>query len=742
MKERKVIAANNCYDKYYNSFLKTNKNSKEFFKNHIEYITIENEEQNLNNYFFEYLIERQKTMESILKLKNLDNQNIDGFYNFFRKDIFLEIFKKLKEKWPGLFVEVFTYSNENNEDYNESFINNNFNKNYILEINWGGVIPLTNIPDFFNDKINKNEKFMICRVGNVEVDVLKQYKNNKIQLIEKFNEFNKILCSHLSDKIFEIKDNYLKKYDFIELINKSNISYDLLRLSTNAGFYITEQEKEFNILESWINEYLKAYRNCDGFFRCDGMLKYQELINEEFKPSYTIRIEQDIYNLMHNKNVLVISPFAKQINTQIETGNISKLFKKNILIQSTSQSTSPIKDNKEYEIFVNCNIKTIETPITIFGNPVDKSWKDTFDKTCSKIKEYCEHNKIDIVIASCGCYSMPICNYVYEKLNISSLCFGNAIHQLFGLMQNDFYAFDKDIINEEYWIKIDSSVIRNERLMNNMKKIDISGGKYVKNEYNFKCIITGENCLISDNEVLISREGMQRNGCTSRLRAMIYLLSKELFGKPTLLNDFPENKNIKGIGMSDAPEYAIPLSKKLGYINTYYEKEPYLDIYKLTKEQINTYDFILTTDVFEHIPPYPGLDIAFKNLYDLLKPNGFVIFGVPYSLDEKTIEHFPNLYNYHFTKEDYIVLHNTTIEGKYERFENLCFHGGPGDISQNKGNGSTLEMRVFCKKDIEEKFYKAGFKEIEYLNIEDPIVKSYGIYWEGPWSLCMIVRKR
>ena len=74
-------------------------------------------------------------------------------------------------------------------------------------------------------------------------------------------------------------------------------------------------------------------------------------------------------------------------------------------------------------------------------------------------------------------------------------------------------------------------------------------------------------------------------------------------------------------------------------------------------------------------------------------------------------------------------------------FENLCFHGGPGDITQNKGNGSTLEMRLFCKKDIEKKFYAAGFREIEFLDIVDPVVKNYGIYWEGPWSLCMIVRK-
>ena len=76
---------------------------------------------------------------------------------------------------------------------------------------------------------------------------------------------------------------------------------------------------------------------------------------------------------------------------------------------------------------------------------------------------------------------MPICNYVYSKLNISSLCYGNAVHQLFGILQNDFYLFKKENINEQYWIKIDESIIKNEKLLENMSKIDITGGKYLCN---------------------------------------------------------------------------------------------------------------------------------------------------------------------------------------------------------------------------------------------------------------------
>lgn len=707
-----IIKGLNLYDKYYNQRFLENQNI--IINHHEEFLVDENENKNNNDYYFNYLIDREKIYEEVINRKKITKMNNDGVYSFFNEEIFIEIFKELKKKWKNLKVTYFKKTKITLK-YDESFIYFNNSPNIgCVEIYWGGIVPIPNVCDFFKKKLDNNEKFMLCRIGIVELDIIHQYKYNKNKMLNVYEKYKNMMCDHNSNDIFDLKDKN---------VIKDKLIYDLLRVSTNAGFYITEKENNFSILEYFIQNYLDAYNNCNGLFRCDGCLNIMLNLNERFVPNYTINIEKDIYNLINNKKILIVSPFADQINYQVKSGNIHNLFK------------------KKCNIIINSVIVAIETPITIFGNPVDNSWKDTFNKTCKKIKDYCNKNNIDIVIPSCGSYSMPICNYVYKELNISTLCFGNAIHQLFGIMQNDFYAFSRKDINEEYWIKIDKSVIRNERLMENMKKIDITGGKYVNNLYNFKCIITGKHVSLSESDAWISREGMEFDGCTSRLRAMIYLLSKQLFDKPTCLIDFPINKNIKGIGMSDAPEYAIPLSEKLDYTNTYYEKEPFLDIYKLTEKQKNSYDFVLTTDVFEHIPPHPGLNIAFKNLYDLLKPNGFVIFGVPFSLDEKTIEHFPNLYNFHFTTENKIILHNQTINNVYEKFEDLCFHGGPGDITQNKGNGSTLEMRIFCKKDLVKRFYSAGFREIEFLNIEDPIIKNYGIYWEGPWSLCMIVRK-
>ena len=468
------IIAHNSYDAYYNSQFQINN----AIKYHHEYLEVTDEIKNYNEFYLNYLKDRDKIINIILKKRNVSLIDESGMYNVFKEEIFVDIFHELKKLWGNLQI-VYFKNDEININHDKSFIH--FNNppvpmcEIINEIYWGGIIRIPNVSDFFNKKLDNNEKFMICRIGNVELDIINQYKYNKKDLTTLFNKYRDLLCKHDSDEIFSIKDNTSTSH---------KLTYDLLRVSTNAGFYITDKDNNFNVLESFINNYLEAYRNCDGLFRCDGCLKAQIDMKDIIKTCYTVYAEKDIYNLIKDKKILIISPFATQINNQIKNGNMQKLFKKQIKI--IPKSDRDIDNNicgysEEYELLIYTDITSIETPITIFGNPVNDSWKDTFDKTCLKIKDYCDNNKVDIVIASCGCYSMPICNYVYKQLNISSLCYGNAIHQLFGIMQNDFYLFPKENINEEYWINVDESVICNERLMENLKKIDITGGKYLKN---------------------------------------------------------------------------------------------------------------------------------------------------------------------------------------------------------------------------------------------------------------------
>ena len=82
------------------------------------------------------------------------------------------------------------------------------------------------------------------------------------------------------------------------------------------------------------------------------------------------------------------------------------------------------------------------------------------------------------------------------------------------------------------------------------------------------------------------------------------------------LVDFPLSKELKGIGMSDTGEYPNYLEKKFSYQNTFYHKEPRLDITDISDREEEKYNFIISADVFEHLNP--PVSKAFVNTKKLL----------------------------------------------------------------------------------------------------------------------------
>ena len=137
-------------------------------------------------------------------------------------------------------------------------------------------------------------------------------------------------------------------------------------------------------------------------------------------------------------------------------------------------------------------------------------------------------------------------------------------------------------------------------------------------------------------------------GSTVRFRAVIRLLSLELFGESLVLTDFPARTGIAGLGMSDWHGYAELLAEKLDYVNTFYHQEPRLDITSVSEQFEGRFDFVITSDVFEHVPP--PVSLAFSGMFRLLKPGGLVVFTVPWVKASSTAEHFPTLHAYEFVE--------------------------------------------------------------------------------------------
>jgi len=216
-----------------------------------------------------------------------------------------------------------------------------------------------------------------------------------------------------------------------------------------------------------------------------------------------------------------------------------------------------------------------------------------------------------------------------------------------------------------------------------------------------------------------------RCGSTVRTRAIVHLLTRELFGRSMTIPELPQRRDLVGIGLSDPGLYADGLARKLGYTNTFLHMEPRLDIAAVPEELTARYDFVIASEVFEHVAP--PVSRAFINARRLLKARGVLIFSVPYSLEPETREHYPELHDYLIRETDKgWRLENRTRDGRTQVFTDLVFHGGPG---------STLEMRLFSRDGLMREFADAGFSRVR---VADEPESAYGIIWPEPWSIPMV----
>jgi SAM-dependent methyltransferase len=218
-------------------------------------------------------------------------------------------------------------------------------------------------------------------------------------------------------------------------------------------------------------------------------------------------------------------------------------------------------------------------------------------------------------------------------------------------------------------------------------------------------------------------------GSNVRLRGLVHMLSIELFASSIPLPEFPRLRAIRGVGLSDQRSYAAPLAAKFDYTNTYYDREPRLDITEPHPDRHGSYDFILSSDVFEHIAV--PVERAFEEACKLLKPHGVLCLTTPSSLEENTVEHYPDLHEYSIADlAGSLVLINRKRDGTLQIRDSLRFHGGVG---------TTLEMRLFSQRDLERKLLAAGFETVVF---QGEPVPRFGIVFEGKWSLPLVARKR
>jgi SAM-dependent methyltransferase len=231
----------------------------------------------------------------------------------------------------------------------------------------------------------------------------------------------------------------------------------------------------------------------------------------------------------------------------------------------------------------------------------------------------------------------------------------------------------------------------------------------------FVCNVCGTSNRLPKSRLTREDGHCVKCGCHGRLRSMMYAVTAHFSPKRLILARMKPHKDIRGIGCSDWG-YADLLADKFNYVNTFYDRDPQLDLCNVdwSRWTPGSIDFITCTDVLEHIEP--PIERTFDNMRRLLKPGGVAILTVPTNLEPATREHFPHLHQWRLCSEDdrrFVV--NRRLGGALEQFHNLCFHGG---------EGMTFEFRSFSRNGLIKNIQNAGLR---IKTIYDRPVGAYAI---------------
>lgn len=203
-------------------------------------------------------------------------------------------------------------------------------------------------------------------------------------------------------------------------------------------------------------------------------------------------------------------------------------------------------------------------------------------------------------------------------------------------------------------------------------------------------------------------------GSSVRVRHVAYCLTAGVLGSPKSLSEV-RRPDLVGVGLSDPDGLAASLAAAFSYTNSYYHAEPLLDICHPSARWENFADFLISSDVFEHVPI--PVSSAFSGAFRVLRPGGHFVLTVPFDSRATTTEHYPNIVSFKTEQfENEWILIGKTATGRFEIHQNPVFHGGPG---------TTVELRFFALSDVIRHLERAGFEGIQ---VHDTSVPEFGIF--------------
>jgi hypothetical protein len=228
------------------------------------------------------------------------------------------------------------------------------------------------------------------------------------------------------------------------------LEHNLIKwLYTTSGYYDKTITSEYmdachsniipQVYSNYMNRLLSFIKNSDvlSLVFHKTFDNSNELIEEFSKYMNTTLFidinKQMVYNFINSKKILIVSPFAVLIKSQIVNGNCKKIYDNFPSVESVSVYTFPY---------------------TFFNKGPDKNILETSEKHFNNILKTVK-NDYDSVLISCGAYSCILAEQFYN-INKNVCTVGGQMQTFFGILNSRYAEQQKslklEIENLEYWI--------------------------------------------------------------------------------------------------------------------------------------------------------------------------------------------------------------------------------------------------------------------------------------------------
>jgi len=206
----------------------------------------------------------------------------------------------------------------------------------------------------------------------------------------------------------------------LDFVKKQFPQLHLQQLVNNSGIFVKTQED----IREYVTAMMRSFQHSTliGIWDRPGWPAQDFLVNISKKPTVQAQALEPFYFLgrdnwmepLKGKSVLIISPFAKTFQEQIDSGRMAQAF--------------------DSEWFKGTTFSFCKPPLTLAGNHGEVLWQDRMKEFKGRLRAQIAQQKPDVCLASCGGYGMPICDFLVQELGVSAIYVGGALQLFFGVM--------------------------------------------------------------------------------------------------------------------------------------------------------------------------------------------------------------------------------------------------------------------------------------------------------------------